>query len=76
MSYYLIAEILFTFIFTHYFLHNYINIKQINLVTVISVFICFFFSFLTIIILPSDIASVSVPLPYFDILLPILLEYY
>lgn len=57
MSYYLIAEILLTFIFTNCFLTNYVNIRKINFVTVISVFICFCFSFLTIIILPSDIAS-------------------
>ena len=57
MSYYLIAEILLTFIFTQLFLTNYVNVRKINFVTVISVFICFCFSFLTIIILPSDIAS-------------------
>ena len=56
MSYYLIAEILVTFIFTQFFLANYANFRKINIVTVISVFICFCFSFLTIIILPSDIA--------------------
>lgn len=57
MSYYLCAEILLTFIFTHFFLSNYVSFKKINFVTLVSVFICFCFSFLTIIILPSDIAS-------------------
>lgn len=57
MSYYLIAEILLTFLFTQFFLNHYVTIKKINFVTVVSVFICFCFSFLTIIILPSDIAS-------------------
>lgn len=55
----LILVLFINFVLSFYLLHRYGNIAKHNVLTTISVFLAWFFSFNVIFILPLDITSVS-----------------
>ena len=54
----IVVEVISLFLIVLFLLHKYSNFKQQNVITLVAVFIAWYFSFMIIVLLPLDISLV------------------